>query len=207
MMDDVGMGDDGTVGDLSELSQVLIAAFEVLQSGAQDRRAAFHTPVFASLGLDGRPLSRIIVLREFDPDQRNLRFHTDWRSHKVRQIRHDPRVSFTFYDPAMKLQLRCEGQARLHHQDAISAKAWEASQRMSKVCYGTAPAPGLVIEQADDFALPDDQESIAAGQEHFCAVVTQVTTLEWLWLGFKGHRRARFIWDDNGNVDGVWLVP
>jgi hypothetical protein len=31
--------------------------------------------------------------------------------------------------------------------------------------------------------------------------------MEWLWLGFKGHRRARFIWDDNGNVDGVWLVP
>ena len=206
-MDDPGKGVDVTVGDLSELSQVLVAAFEVLASGAQDRRSAFHTPVFASLGLDGRPLSRVIVLRAFDPEQRSLRFHTDLRTHKVEQIRHDPRVSLTFYDPALKLQIRCEGQAHLHHHDDVSAKAWEASQRMSKVCYGTAPAPGQVIGQADDFALPDDPGEIAAGQENFCAVVTQVTTLEWLWLGFRGHRRARFIWDDNGHVDGVWLVP
>lgn len=201
------MDEDGAIGNLAELSQVIVAAFDVLRSGAQNRRSAFHTPVFSSLGLDGRPVSRIIVLREFDDGQRHLRFHTDIRSPKAQQIRHDPRVSFAFYDPSIKLQIRCEGHAVLHHNNALSAQAWDASQRMSRMCYGTAPAPGDEIHQADAFSLPGDDEAIAAGQDHFCAVVTEITTLEWLWLGFRGHRRARFIWDDNGHVEAVWLVP
>lgn len=203
----VSMSDNGAPGDLSELPQVLIAAFDALRSGAQDRRSAFHTPVFSSLGLDGRPLSRIVVLRAFDPDQRRLRFHTDLRSDKIEQIRHDPRVAITFYDASMKLQIRCDGLAVLHDHDDLSTMAWDTSQRMSKICYGTEPAPGNVIEQADAFVLPSDPDSIATGQNNFCAVVTQVTTLEWLWLGHQGHRRARFTWDGNGHSKAVWLVP
>jgi len=203
----LAMPAEPVMGYLSDLAQVQAAAFDMLQSGATDRRSAFHTPVFTSLGLDGRPLSRVIVLRSCEPLQRSLRFHTDWRSSKAEQIRHDPRVSFAFYDPAAKVQIRCEGQAVLHHQDDVAAKAWEMSQRMSRMCYGTAPAPGQVIARPDDFALPADDNTIAAGEQHFCAVVTQVTTLEWLWLGHGGHRRARFIWDGNGQAEAVWLVP
>lgn len=190
-----------------ELPQVLVAAFEVLQAGVSDRRAAFHTPLFASSGLDGRPLARIVVLRGFDPEQRCLRFHTDFRSGKVAQITRDARVAFTFYDPAMKLQIRCEGVASCHHKDAIAENAWAGSQMMSKICYGTSPASGAVIAEADAFTLPAEPADIQAGQENFCAVLTTIESLEWLWLGHGGHRRARFTWGENGQSNGVWLVP
>jgi pyridoxamine 5'-phosphate oxidase len=198
---------DGIGAERLELSQVLVAAFEVLRVGASDRRAAFHTPVFSSIGLDGAPASRIVVLRDFQSETRILRFHTDVRSAKYQELSSNSKASFTFYDQALKLQIRCSGSAALHHQDAIAASAWQGSQRMSRICYGTSPASGATIEDCDGFSLPDNDQAIAAGEENFCAVLTRFSTMEWLWLGHGGHRRAKFTWDEQGALEAAWLVP
>ncbi|NBR79124.1 MAG: pyridoxamine 5'-phosphate oxidase, partial [Alphaproteobacteria bacterium] len=59
----------------------------MLERGAADRRSAFHTPTVATIGLDGRPRLRTIVLRACDTANRSLRFHTDARSDKINELR------------------------------------------------------------------------------------------------------------------------
>lgn len=192
-----------------DLSGSLQAAWGALTRGALDRRSAFHHPVIGTIGLDGQPRQRVMILRSVDPDQRSLRFHTDIRSEKARDIKADPRVSVLAYDPGSKIQLRLNGQATLHHDDPVAQAAWLASQRMSRACYGTAPAPGSEIGQGNAFSLPDkaDDSQLEAGKAHFAAMLIRVEGLEWLYLAYEGHRRAHFEWDAGGKVTARWLAP
>jgi hypothetical protein len=107
------------------------------------------------------------------------------------------------------LQIRLAGRASLHHDDAVADAAWQASRAMSRVCYGTRPAPGSEIASGDAFALPspDDAEGLEAGRAHFSAVVMRIESLESLYLAFDGHRRALFAWDAGGALTARWLAP
>ena len=58
------------------LEASLAEAWARLARGVKDRRSAFHTPVLASVGADGVPQVRTLVLRAADPVAWRLRFHT-----------------------------------------------------------------------------------------------------------------------------------
>lgn len=187
-----------------DLAAIRKEALALLSRGARDRRSAFHTPTLATIGLDGRPRARVVVLRAFAPETPSLRFHTDARSAKIAELRADPRAALTFYDSARKWQIRVEGRARLHQGDALAKAAWEGSQAMSRRCYGMEPGPGTPLRAGGDFVLPADDEAAAAGQTHFVAVLVEIERLEWLHLAASGHRRALFIFPA-GRPD--WLAP
>ena len=146
-------------------------------------------------------------MRAFDTTHRKLRCHIDIRSAKAEAIVKRHQVGWTFYDPALKWQIRLQGTASLHHGDAIAHEAWLASQRMSRVCYGTDPAPGSVITTGEAFTLPADPDAIATGEQNFAALVCTYDEMEGLWLGFKGHRRMRYRWQDGGGLQAEWLAP
>jgi len=191
-----------------QLEASLARAFEILVSAASDRRAAMHTPSIATIGLDGSPRSRTVVLRHFGPDDRSFRFHTDIRSEKYQELQRDPRISALFYDVGEKIQLRLNGEATLHVTDRIADEAWSASQAMSRHCYATEPAPGSFILEGADFTIPKGRELTDAGRHHFCAVRMHFNRLEWLWLGSEGHRRAIFEWPAVTSAPEMrWLVP
>ena len=173
-----------------------------LSRAVADRRHAFHTPTLATIGADGAPDLRTLVLRGFERDARALRFHTDQRAAKFTQIAADPRVSLHGYDPGHALQLRLSGVAYLHHQDDIAARAWAASQAMSRRCYAITPAPGTPID-----APPAAPEDDMAGQAHFAVLRVVFHRLECLWLHVDGHRRAVFSWESDGALHARWLVP
>lgn len=190
------------------LDQSRSDCFHLLARAVADRRAPMHTPTVATIGCDGRPRARVVVLRAFDAAVRTLRFHTDVRSEKYRELQADPRIALTFYDAGAKLQLRIEGEAVLHHGDDIADKAWQESQAMSRHCYATMPAPGSVIGEGGAFELPMGRDLTDEGKPHFVAVVTRFHSLEWLWLGSDGHRRARFMWrTSETEPQSEWLVP
>lgn len=190
----------------SDLEGVRADVFARLGRAVKDRRSPLHTPVIATRGVDGFIKARVVVLRAFDPDLATLRFHTDRRGHKIPELAADPHLSFAFYDPQARVQIRAEGTAKVHHDDAIADAAWASSQRMSRVCYGVAPAPGSAIDGPDAFNLPDDDDAIAAGRAHFCAVLCQIACLEYLFLRHGGHRRARFV-RAGDDWQGEWLSP
>jgi hypothetical protein len=189
----------------NDLTETRAQAWALLVRGVADRRSPFHAPTVASLGLDGRPRARVVILRGCDAASATLRFNTDRRTEKFAELARDPRVALTGYDAGSKIQIRIEGEASLHSNDAVADAAWEASRPFSRICYGTAPAPGVMLGDGGDFSLPSADAEIAAGRANFSTVVIRARTLEWLYLAHAGHRRARF--DLSSNGQGVWLTP
>ena len=177
-------------------------AFRLLADAVPNRRSPFHTPTIASLDDAGAPSLRTVVLRGFDADPRRLRFHTDRRSDKARGIARDPRVMMHFYDAALHIQLRVAGRAALHLDDAVADAAWEGSRSSSRMCYAAPDASGAIVPGPP--AAPTDSE---IGRPHFAAVVIGFHRLEWLWLAAAGHQRARFIWDEAGQLTADWIAP
>ncbi|GGK54398.1 pyridoxamine 5'-phosphate oxidase family protein [Salinarimonas ramus] len=188
----------------NDLDEMLAHAWRQLARGVKDRHSPFHCPSVATIGLDGRPRLRTVVLRGVEPSAARLRFHTDRRAFKVAEIAVDPRVALHAYDPAGKLQVRIEGRARVHATDAVAEDAWTGSRMASRACYATTPSPGEVIPAPDAFTLPQSDAEILAGRPHFTAVIVEIDTIETLWLAHSGHRRARF---DLATGEGAWLVP
>lgn len=177
-------------------------AFRLLADAVPNRRSPFHTPTIASLDDAGAPSLRTVVLRGFDADPRRLRFHTDRRSDKARGIARDPRVMMHFYDAALHIQLRVAGHATLHLDDAVADAAWVTSRSSSRMCYAAPDASGAIVPVPP--AAPTDSE---IGRPHFAAVVIGFHRLEWLWLAAAGHQRARFIWDEAGQLTADWIAP
>ncbi len=189
----------------NDLDETRAQVWALLARGVADRRSAFHAPVVATLGLDGRPRARVVIMRACDVAAGTLRFNTDRRTEKFAEFLRDPRVSLTGYDAGAKIQIRVEGSASLHADDAVADEAWAASRPFSRICYGTMPAPGTLRTEGGDFALPATEGQIGEGRANFSTVVIRVHTLEWLYLAHAGHRRARF--DVQAGGEGVWLTP
>jgi hypothetical protein len=186
------------------LEGTLAEAWRLLAAGVADRRSGFHTLAVATIGQDGRPRARTVVLRGCDPVAATLRFHTDARAGKIAELERDRRIALHSYDAARKIQIRIEGVARIHADDAVADAAWAGSRDFSKVCYGIAPGPGTPIIAPGAYSMPTDTEEVAAGRADFRAVVIAATTLEWLYLAHAGHRRALF---DLASGEGRWLAP
>jgi pyridoxamine 5'-phosphate oxidase len=188
----------------SDLIEILALSWQLLEQGCKDRRSGFHHPVLATVGRDGNPKSRVVILREADRLQKMLRCNCDIRTQKWGEIAHHPAVSLTFYDEIEKTQLRVEGTASRHTGDPVAQQAWDNSQRMSRVGYGAQPGPGVVISNPENFVLPQTDGEIAEGIANFGTIIVHITSIEWLYLKVRGNRRVLF---DLGADTAQWLVP
>jgi hypothetical protein len=163
---------------------------------------AFNTLSVATLGPQGWPELRTVILRRVEPAERRVVFHTDRRSAKAGEIVADGRVSLLFWDPRAKLQLRLWGQARILTEDPLAEEEWRRLSLQSRRIYRTPQPPGRI--------LPDPAQGDGAtegdGRGVFAAVPVTVMRLEWLHLRPGGHRRARFEPGAEG-WQGRWLAP
>lgn len=194
------------------LDDVLADIWMRLVRGGADRKSAFHTPVVGSIGVDGHPRQRIMVLRKCDEAAMTMRFHTDLRSDKVAEIGGAPIVNILGYDATAKIQIRVSGIASIEHEGVTVDAAWAASNASSRRCYLAQPGPGTVSETPSsglplsvESRVPDIAET-ESGRANFAIMMVKLDSLEWLYLAHDGHRRARFVWDD-GAWRGEWLIP
>ncbi len=180
-----------------------------LVNGAIKSRDPFHTPCVATID-SGEVNMRTVVLRKALSTLRELRFHTDTRSNKWKELAINNSISALFYDASSRIQLRVKGKAVLHFNNDITAEAWTKTALSSRRCYltienpssfSTIPTSGLTekIEQ-ENFTLEESE----VGKEHFGIVAIQVQSIEWLWLHHAGHRRAFF---DYVNDCNSWMIP
>ncbi|WP_284178932.1 pyridoxamine 5'-phosphate oxidase family protein [Rhabdaerophilum sp. SD176] len=191
-----------------DLEATLAEVWRCLGAGASTRRSAFHHPTIATMGPDGAPRLRTMILRGVEPEIRRLRFHTDIRAAKANDVAANGSVAVHIYDPGMKLQVRMTGLATISHGDATARMAWQNAQPMSKACYGTRPAPGTPIETGDGFSLPASHSpELAEGETNFAVLRMTIETMETLYLAHGGHRRAAFGWEGAALVRKDWLAP
>lgn len=187
-------------GFSGNLAETRAEAFRLLARGVADRRSPFHTPTLATIGADGAPRLRTLVLRGFDAASRTLRLHTDARTAKAAEILADPRCALHGYDPASRVQLRLSGTATLHRDDAEADAAWAASRPFSRLCYAQDAAPGTPLA-----APPPAPRDEGEGRANFAAILLRFDRLEWLWLRHEGHERALFTWTPE--EEATWLAP
>ncbi len=208
------MSDDAGDQPFSALDSALEALWQRLGRAARDRRAAWHTPVLATVGLDGTPQARVLVMREANRAGRLLRLHSDTRTGKVREIAAEPRVSLLLYDPGARLQLRLSGLARVETHGPIAERAWADANLFARRCYTAPLAPGAIADGPVSGLPPELEgreptvEESLLGRDNFSVVLIAAERLEFLHLAVTGHRRGVFDWDGEGNRwSGRWLVP
>ena len=191
--------------EYSNLDQTLNSAFKILQDASKNRRSLFHTPTLSTF--DGNRVSiRTMVLREFDPDKRLIRFHTDYRSIKIQQLKKDSHGAVHGYDPSLKIQIRLDGKINLHHKDEITKGSWELSKDMSKECYFVGGPPGSKIDDPTEYEPSTFNLKTFNGFDNFCVIVFEIESMEFLYLKKSGHRRAIHNWS-KGEHQASWLIP
>jgi pyridoxine/pyridoxamine 5'-phosphate oxidase len=166
----------------------------------------FHTPVISSLN-EKEISSRVMVLRDHIASKRVIRFHSDFRSDKVRELKDNKTISVIGYDPNLKTQIRLTGKAKINHMNKSSKKAWEESQAISKKCYSVKDGSSTQMHKPElyDFHMKDI--SVEDGYENFCTIEIYYESLEFLYLQRQGHRRCKFKWNSKGKLQSFWLVP
>jgi pyridoxamine 5'-phosphate oxidase len=179
---------------------------------AGNRTSPARLLALATVGLDGKPQARTVMLRDFRAESRELTIHTDFRTPKVEEIRRRPGVQCVFWDRAQELQLRVSGNVAIHAGDALARIAWEGVDLAGKFSYLTAWPPGGDVGRPTsgrdgmDGRLPSLEEA-AVGWDNFAALLMTITEIDWVLLDDAGHRRARFTFDDEGLVAATWLIP
>ena len=174
-------------------------AWAMMTRGVADRRFGFHTPALATIGADGTPRSRTVVLRGVDRAERLLRFHSDARAGKIPEIEARPDVSVVFYDRAVKLQVRVDCVATVHRNTNFADEAWAATRSFSRECYRVAPAAGRPIDAGGGYEHLSAEDE---GRANFAVVLCEAKSVEALYLAASGHRRARY-----ASSERTWLVP
>lgn len=197
--------------DLPDLEAIPGAVWSALEGAVPDRRHPYHLGVVATV-TGAAPAVRTVVLRHADTATRELRFHTDARSVKARQLRDNPAIAWLFYDPVAKCQVRASGMARLHCGDAFAQVIWDAMQPMSRECYRMETASGAALDAP--FAAPRPafnrdvvpETEAAAAFNRMLIVRTTIDTIEFLQLRAEGHARAIARW--NGTAwEAHWAAP
>ncbi|MEP5937443.1 MAG: flavin-binding protein [Erythrobacter sp.] len=188
------------------------AEARMIEAG-RSRHTPMHTPVVGT----GNGDMRVMVLREYDPATRLLRFHTDTRSPKVTAIgvgeQAGTPMGVLLYDPAAKIQIRCTGMGRVEVDGAVADAAWAESTNFARRCYLAEDAPGAKSAEAVS-GLPEwavglnpSEEQVAPARENFAVLLVEAQQLDWLFLSNEGHRRAILTASASGGWDGNWVVP
>jgi hypothetical protein len=193
------------------LDRILNEIWAMLKRGATHFNDPFHWPVLGTTGTDGCSL-RTVILRELILPDRILVCHTDARARKAQEIRNSHQVSWLFYHPEVKVQLRISGRAKLHTDDQFADDQWAATKITSRLNYCSAIPPGRRIDEPSsglpDFLLnkiPTFLETQRC-RKNFMAISCEIDSIDWLILKALGHRRARFDWEEN-RLAATWLIP
>ena len=186
----------------SELTETLDAANKILTTAVDDARTLFHTPVVSSY--NGKTISsRVMVLREFNLENRKMRFHTDQRATKINEFSSISSATVIGYDPNLKIQIKLQGTVTTHHDNEVTKDAWDESTSRSKKCYSVKGGSSKAI---DDPANYDIKEfNVEDGYQNFAVLVFNFDALEFLFLKSTGHRRAIHKWKKD--LKSSWLVP
>ena len=193
--------------------EILKKIWKHLDLGTLEREHPFHTPVLGTIGEDSVPQLRVVVLRRFwRKNPRGLAFHAHAGSPKIAEIETNPNVSWLFYHPQERFQVRVRGTATVHRDGDLHEEQWLATEFFSRRCYvGEAPSQ---ISEKPTSGLPEDytsraptEEESEAGKANFAVIFSTIDQIDCLELNVKGHRRSLFVWTENGELETKWLTP
>jgi hypothetical protein len=190
------------------LADAYAAVWENLLGGTASGRVPFKIMQAATIGLDGAPAVRSIVLRRVSEADNVITFHTDMRSPKIAELKNDRRIALVGVDPDRNVQIRIQGEARIVREWQARKAAWESSRAQSLIVYQTTLPPGTPVDRPIAAAAqnPDVLQAFD-GFENFCVVEVRPSMIDWLDLSSADvSERARFVWVLDV-WEGRWIAP
>ncbi|MCU0655157.1 MAG: pyridoxamine 5'-phosphate oxidase family protein [Polyangiaceae bacterium] len=161
--------------------------WQELERAPHDRHHDWRTPALATVGLDGQPQARTVVLREARAATQELVLYTDARSPKCAELQASTGALLLFWSPRLRWQLRASGQARVEHEGPAVQATWERMRNApSARDYLALLAPGAPLEGPE----AHDAQVASGAAHHLARITLTVQRLDWLELRREGHRRA-----------------
>lgn len=165
-----------------------------LERAANDPAQILRLMAVATVTPDGKPSNRTLVLRGADPYSGLIWFHTDRRSPKVHHLKERSYLSALAYDQQEHMQIRVDGQATLHQNDALAERHWEQASLAVRHAYGLPHTAGEPLHQPDPKLQVMRQQhklgSADQGRHNFVVIQVQVESIDWLQVGTTGQIRA-----------------
>ena len=193
-----------------DFTEIKNKIWSMLDNAIKDRSSPFRIPVFICGDQDDFD-GRIVVLRKSDQSNNLLQYHSDIRSDKVAKLKNNKNAAMLFYDKEEKIQVRLKVECTVNHDNDITKQSWLKTGHMSRKCYLVDNGPGTESSSPtsglkpvlDNFEFTMEQSEV--GYKNFTVIQSKIKSMEWLYLAAKGHRRAKFEYDDNNKK--YWLVP
>lgn len=134
---------------------------------------------------EGKPESRMVVLRKFDASAVEFTIYTDARTPKIKSLASNPDAELLFYDHKKLCQIRVKASCIEQRKDpALFLQQHQAAQKD----YTTLMAPGTTIKAMD---------TVEYGIEnHFIKLVFKAYQIDYLRLKRPNHQRAVFTLKD-----------
>lgn len=148
----------------------------------------------ATIGHNGGPRARSVILRDFARSPERLGFATHAHSEKVVEIRANSTVAATCYDRERSLQLRLEGTATVVEDDGERWRAWQRLAPHSQQQYVSLAVPGASVTTHEEL-----REDPSTAFQRFAWISLELRRLEWLDLSAEPHARWQF-----DRFDGSW---
>lgn len=174
-------------------AETLARIWQELRSACTQRDHDWCSATLATVGADGGPQARTVILREADEAAGRLAFFTDRRSPKVAELGREPRACLVFWSRRLRWQLRVQARVSLEFDgDAVEATWLRLRDSAAAGDYLAAAAPGtrLAVAGGADRAIPADHARLAEHQ--LCIARAAIDAIDWLELDAAGHRRAIF---------------
>ncbi|WP_158858774.1 pyridoxamine 5'-phosphate oxidase family protein [Lunatibacter salilacus] len=184
----------------NELSEVLKIVLDALKSAAKDTGHPFRFMSLATIHQQV-PDIRYVVLRAMDAEG-CLYFFTDYRTQKIGHIRANPDVALLFYDSEKGVQIRMQGTALVHRNNAVAEKFWMTVEGEAQKAYNPVLTPGTLISHpVEAYNWPENM-----GNSNFSVVQIVPSEFNVLQLDGMNHIRAKYVRnDDKWKMD--WIAP
>src|SRR5690606_1187706 len=148
-------------------AETLARIWQELRSACTQRDHDWRSATLATVGADGGPQARTVILREADEAAGRLAFFTDRRSPKVAELGREPRACLVFWSRRLRWQLRVQARVSLEFDgDAVEATWLRLRDSAAAGDYLAAAAPGtrLAVAGGADRAIPADHARLAEHQ-------------------------------------------